>query len=47
MTYDTHAVELQKNWVLTPDGNRGLSETHLRTVLMAGSPFSKIVSTTD
>jgi hypothetical protein len=40
------AVELQENQVLTPDGNRGLSETHLRTTLTAASPFSNTVSTT-
>jgi len=40
------AVESQENQVLTPDGHRGLGETHLRTVLIAGSPRSKIVSTT-
>jgi hypothetical protein len=47
MTYDTLQVELQKNQGLTPDGHWVLSETHLRTTEMAGSPFWKIVSTTD
>jgi len=46
MPYDTLAVELKKNQGLHPDGDRDLSETHLRTTEIAGSPFSKIVSTT-
>ena len=47
MTHSTLTVELQKNQGLTPDCDWVLSETHLRTVEIAGSPFSKIVSTTD
>jgi len=47
MTYDTLQVELQKNQGLTPDCDWVLSETHRLTTDTAGSPFSKIVSTTD
>jgi hypothetical protein len=46
MTYDTLQAELKKIRVLTPINTGFSAETHLRTTDIAGSPFSKIVSTT-